>query len=161
VVYDAYRVSGMPFGRYAIDRFPINITLDGLPSTLSRSTYYGIYGIAQLDLSFEIQSDGYYSPQYPTTPQLSIPSITSITLDNISANVSEGKISNVTIFFLLLGFFVFFCLMLSYSYYTHHKPSTEFDYHYKCNIAPFKTTLGLLIVIGFGMNARCKECIIT
>ncbi len=54
----------MPVGRYAVDRFAINIILDGLPSTLSRRTYHGIYGIAQFDLSFEIQSDGRYGSQY-------------------------------------------------------------------------------------------------
>ncbi len=59
VVYDVYRINGMPMGRFAIDRFPINVTLDEIPSSLSRQTYDGIYGIAQLDLSFEIESDDY------------------------------------------------------------------------------------------------------
>ncbi len=72
VVFDYYRESP---GRYAIDRFPINVILDELPSTLSRRTYYGIHGVAQIDLSFEIRSDGYCAP--PTSDRV---------------NVSKGKI---------------------------------------------------------------------
>ncbi len=93
VVYDAYRLSeGSPLGRFAVDRFAINITLDGLPSTLSRHTYHGVYGVAQFDLSFAIQSDGHYRPQYSTTPQQSIINITSNGTDNLQINYYKGKI---------------------------------------------------------------------
>ncbi len=80
VVYDAYRPAGFSLGLYAVDRFAINIVLDGLPSTLCRRTYHGIYGIAQFDLSFEIQSSEYHSSQYSTTP-ISIPDVTPYTTD--------------------------------------------------------------------------------
>ncbi len=105
VVYDVYRVLETPFGRFAVDRFAINITLDGLPSTLSRRTYHGIYGVAQFDLSFEIQSDGHYRPQYSTTPQQSILNITPNGTNNLRINYYKGKIKwsivNIIVFFLL------------------------------------------------------------
>ncbi len=93
VVYDAYRViEGSLLGLFAVDRFAINITLDGLPSTLSRRTYHGVYGVAQFDLSFAIQSDGHYRPQYSTTPQQSILNITPNGTDNLRINCYKGKI---------------------------------------------------------------------
>ncbi len=105
VVYDAYRVLYAPFGRLAVDRFAINISLDGLPSNLSRRTYHGVYGVAQFDLSFAIQSDGHYRPQYSTTPQQSILNITPNCTDNLRIIYYEGKIKwsivNIMVFFLL------------------------------------------------------------
>ncbi len=106
VVYDAYRViEGSLLGLFAVDRFAINITLDGLPSNLSRRTYHGVYGVAQFDLSFAIQSDGHYRPQYSTTPQQSILNITSNGTDNLQINYYKGKIKwsivNIMFFFLL------------------------------------------------------------
>ncbi len=105
VVYDAYRVSSFFLGRFAVDRFAINIILDGLPSTLSRRTYHGVYGVAQFDLSFAIQSDGHYRPQYSTTPQQSILNIIPNGTDNLRINYDKGKIKwsivNIMVFFLL------------------------------------------------------------
>ncbi len=66
VVYDAYRINKISMGLFAVDRFPINVTLEGIPSYLSRQTYDGIYGIAQLDLSFEIESNDYFTPNCTT-----------------------------------------------------------------------------------------------
>ncbi len=63
VVYNAYQNTSYIWDRYAIDRFAININLNGMPSAKRRQTYYGIYGIVQLDLSFEITSDLYFSPE--------------------------------------------------------------------------------------------------
>ncbi len=63
VVYDAYQNTSYIWDQYAINRFSINVNLNGMPSAQCRQTYYGIYGIAQLDLSFEITSDVYFSPE--------------------------------------------------------------------------------------------------
>ena len=41
--------------RYAVDRFPLDITLgQEVPSSIERKTYYGVYNITRFELSFEL-----------------------------------------------------------------------------------------------------------
>ena len=56
VVYDSY----IHTGRFAVDRFPLDISLgQEVPASIERKTYYGVYNIARFDLSFELTcSDG-------------------------------------------------------------------------------------------------------
>ena len=56
VVYDFYLpMPNDPLkGRYAVDRFAINVDLSAVPDYRCRQKYYGIYNISQFDLSFEI-----------------------------------------------------------------------------------------------------------
>ena len=56
MIYDSNAALG---GRYAVDRFLININLGPPPDCRTRQTYYGIYNISSFDLSFSIiGSDG-------------------------------------------------------------------------------------------------------
>ena len=56
VVYDFYN----SMGRFAVDRFPLDISLgQEVPASIERKTYYGVYNIARFDFSFELTcSDG-------------------------------------------------------------------------------------------------------
>ena len=54
VVYDSYRPGGITVGCFAVDRFPIDLTLGPVPAAIPRQTYHGIYNIAQFDLSFRV-----------------------------------------------------------------------------------------------------------
>ena len=51
MVYDANTALG---GRYAVDRFAIDVDLGAVPANRSRQMYYGIYNISEFDLSFKI-----------------------------------------------------------------------------------------------------------
>ena len=49
--------------RFALDRFLIDLVLGGVPNSITRQTYFGIYNISQFDLSFNIRcSENYYGP---------------------------------------------------------------------------------------------------
>ena len=52
VVYDFFRPNGRDGKLAAIDRFLIDLKLGPVPNSIPRQTYYGIYNIAQFDLSF-------------------------------------------------------------------------------------------------------------
>ena len=56
VVYDYLHL----MGRFAVDRFPLDISLgQEVPASIERKTYYGVYNIARFDFSFELTcSDG-------------------------------------------------------------------------------------------------------
>ena len=60
VVYDFYNPENVPPGRFAVDRFPLDISLgQEVPASIERKTYYGVYNIAKFDFSFELTcSDG-------------------------------------------------------------------------------------------------------
>ena len=51
MVYDSY----IHTGRFAVDRFPLDITLgQDVSASIERKTYCGVYNIANFDLSFEV-----------------------------------------------------------------------------------------------------------
>ena len=54
VVYDSYQPEGNLMGRFAVDRFLIDLTLGPVPAVVPRQTYHGIYNISQFDLSFSV-----------------------------------------------------------------------------------------------------------